>query len=347
MPEMKTYTVNGVTYDLRDPTKAPAGYGLGVASPSWCPNRDCDQAVLSGWYRVSSSNDANNPGQSGVMFVSRYSDECIYQTFYGYSSTAPIKMRSNLGTGFGEWEWVNPPMALGVEYRTTERVDSKVVYKKNVDGVIKYRLDGETEWKNQNVLMGAAPVGYGLGTTGPSVSDANHVFDTFRNGWYRTISTTANTAVTHGAGIALVYDANRAFHLLAKTTAGTMRTRYTPKSDGVFVEDLINPPMTAGYEYQTIERWNGKTVYTKLVSVGALPNNSSKSVATGATASGIFRTHLIVYAAEGNVLESPYFTSDGTLKIKHNVSNNGAVTIYTTEDYSGATGYCQIWYTKD
>lgn len=193
---------------------APAGYGLGVSSPSWCPNRDCDQAVLSGWYRVSSSNDANNPGQSGVMFVSRYSDACIYQTFYGYSSTAPIKMRSNFGTGFGEWEWVNPPMNLGVEYLT-------------------------------------------------------------------------------------------------------------------------------------IEKWNGKAVYTKLVSVGALPNNSSKTVATGATASGIFRTHLIVYAAEGNVLESPYFTSDGTLKIKHNVSNNGVLSVYTTDDYSGATGYCQIWYTKD
>ena len=33
----------------------------------------------------------------------------------------------------GEWEWVNPPMALGVEYRTTERYMGKPVYAKCVN----------------------------------------------------------------------------------------------------------------------------------------------------------------------------------------------------------------------
>ena len=31
------------------------------------------------------------------------------------------------------WEWVNPPMTLGVEYRTTERDNGKVVYAKKID----------------------------------------------------------------------------------------------------------------------------------------------------------------------------------------------------------------------
>ena len=37
------------------------------------------------------------------------------------------------GVVWGEWEWVNPPMQLGVEYRTTERYLGKPVYCKLVD----------------------------------------------------------------------------------------------------------------------------------------------------------------------------------------------------------------------
>lgn len=33
---------------------------------------------------------------------------------------------------WGHWEWVNPPMQLGVEYRTTERYQGKPVYAKRI-----------------------------------------------------------------------------------------------------------------------------------------------------------------------------------------------------------------------
>lgn len=52
-------------------------------------------------------------------------------------------------------EWENPPMQLGVEYRTTERITEKVVYKRNNGGVIEYRLDGETGWKPYASAVGA------------------------------------------------------------------------------------------------------------------------------------------------------------------------------------------------
>lgn len=35
--------------------------------------------------------------------------------------------------GWGEWEWLNPPMTFGVEYRTTERYMGKPVYAKCVN----------------------------------------------------------------------------------------------------------------------------------------------------------------------------------------------------------------------
>lgn len=36
-------------------------------------------------------------------------------------------------SSWGEWEWVNSPMTLGVEYRTTERYEGKPVYTKMVN----------------------------------------------------------------------------------------------------------------------------------------------------------------------------------------------------------------------
>lgn len=40
-------------------------------------------------------------------------------------------------------EWINPPMVENVEYRTTERIDGKAVYKKKTGGLIYYRREGD------------------------------------------------------------------------------------------------------------------------------------------------------------------------------------------------------------
>lgn len=59
----------------------------------------------------------------------------------------------------GTWdplEYFDPPMAVGVEYRTTERYQGKPVYKKlDTDNVIKWRIDGETAWKPEAKYTGA------------------------------------------------------------------------------------------------------------------------------------------------------------------------------------------------
>lgn len=202
-------------------------------------------------------------------------------------------------------------------------------------------------WMPTASEVGAAPAGYGLGTVGADVSDANHVFDVFRNGWFRTFSSTANTAVAHGAGIALVYDANRALHLLAKTTAGTMRTRYTPNSDGVFVEDLINPPMTAGYEYRTIERWNGKTVYTKLVSVGALGASGTTTKSLGANGVKIIDFDVIGYTTGGPLIKFPRVDTEGNIMAKCWVQD-GTIWFSCIVDNTDVTEcYATIKYVKD
>lgn len=78
------------------------------------------------------------------------------EQLFGSFATSPLDDVTSLsGTILAELdlsECANPPMELGVEYRTTERIQGKAVYKKNDNGIIKYRLDGETEWKNYATL---------------------------------------------------------------------------------------------------------------------------------------------------------------------------------------------------
>ena len=51
-----------------------------------------------------------------------------------YSPMYPSSYCTRFGdeSGWGEWEWENPPMKLGEEYRTTERCGDKSVYVKHV-----------------------------------------------------------------------------------------------------------------------------------------------------------------------------------------------------------------------
>lgn len=120
--------------------KAPAGYGLGEKAKSidsW------DDALVNGWYMA--------PAPSGIGSgniwgrVDCLSNGYLVQTVYAdnYKNSA---IRFRIGSVFSDWEWVNPTMIPNTEYRTTERINGKAVYKKNVNGVIQYRLDGETKW---------------------------------------------------------------------------------------------------------------------------------------------------------------------------------------------------------
>lgn len=54
---------------------------------------------------------------------------------------------------------------------------------------------------------------------------------------------------------------------------------YKDCDDGVWAPfSWLNPPMLAGVEYRTTERYNGKVVYTKLIGFGGLPDANLKSV---------------------------------------------------------------------
>ena len=106
--------------------KAPAGYGLGEIQPQDCA--DCNVALLSGWYRLT-PNTLNRPlyeASYSVMLVLSRQDNQRTQIVYGSNGIQIVRTCSN--SIWGEWEYVNPPMELGFEYRTTERSNGKAVY---------------------------------------------------------------------------------------------------------------------------------------------------------------------------------------------------------------------------
>ena len=99
---------------------APAGYGLGekcITVSSW------DEATKNGFYHCE--------GWSG--YVTAHAAGDISQECFGQMSGKMYKrFRWYCDGSWKEWEWVNPPMQVGVEYRTTERWNGRPVYCKNV-----------------------------------------------------------------------------------------------------------------------------------------------------------------------------------------------------------------------
>ena len=112
---------------------APSGYGLG-AHGIYCS--DCNSATKNGWYRFDASTLNIAPSASqGSLFVRNAessSGVIVYQTMWnGYWRA--YRFYGPWDNTWTEWEFENPPMQVGVEYRTTERWNGKPVYAKLVD----------------------------------------------------------------------------------------------------------------------------------------------------------------------------------------------------------------------
>ena len=121
---------------------APDGFGLGGDAKVLTSDDDVNTIGASGWYCWVNNNVPINAiavTSLTIMRVDAYSSGVKVQTLYGATDGVefimqPIVARRMIyGSKIGAWEYVNPPMQLGVEYRTTERYLGKPVYCKVVD----------------------------------------------------------------------------------------------------------------------------------------------------------------------------------------------------------------------
>lgn len=112
---------------------APGGYGLGE-NPVYID--DANNAVKNGWYSIDNST-LNLPEPSGIWnycFLKvdcgvRYDQYVVQTVWTGFQIwRGRYVKRCRVAGVWQPWEWVNPPLVLGVEYRTTERYNGKPVY---------------------------------------------------------------------------------------------------------------------------------------------------------------------------------------------------------------------------
>ena len=94
--------------------KAPAGYGLGE---NCIHVESINEITKSGYYKLYAE-----PADDAVAFHAVAYDE------NNIDLSSNILHRAKLGGVWGEWEWVNPPMVLFQEYRTTELCEVNPVY---------------------------------------------------------------------------------------------------------------------------------------------------------------------------------------------------------------------------
>ena len=146
-------TANGdaVTLGYANQKYAPAGYGLGDRTMHYVSSAaDLNTLTASGWYSIQKSDglyiDPSYYLVYGLMRVDAYGEGYCIQTVRRIQDDAVI-VRHCTTYGWQPWEWVNPPMIAGTEYRTTERYQGSAVYKKvDSSGNILWRAEHESQW---------------------------------------------------------------------------------------------------------------------------------------------------------------------------------------------------------
>lgn len=140
---------------------APSGYGLGenkTTGPmmSTVTADTLDTTYNNGWYFAGG---VNIEGFNQAVVRVDSSGRTIFQTAFVAISDHILRrcLADTIGTApnnsFGPWEWVNPPMQLGVEYRTTERYLGKPVYVKAVNfGVLPNTSEKSVTWGTSATL---------------------------------------------------------------------------------------------------------------------------------------------------------------------------------------------------
>ena len=124
---------------------APGGFGLGGNSKMLTPSDNLDTLMQNGWFQYNENNPPKGTlptaleSYASLIRVSVAGTTCIQEAFDPTDSDSHgvVLRRTVYGIGAGAkiypWEYENPPMKVGVEYRTTERFWGRSVYYKIVD----------------------------------------------------------------------------------------------------------------------------------------------------------------------------------------------------------------------
>lgn len=216
---------NGTDYDTLYPKTvynqvsgvAPAGYGLGetlpyIAKTSESGEFDADTIDKTGFFAARTNTPTGNWCYG--LHVNRI-DNMAFQLLTSEFSEKEFALRKKISGVWQPWEWVNPPMQLGVEYRTIERYLGKPVYVKVVNcGAVP---DNTTKTINLN----ASNVDVPLSATGYLARTS----DTYKFS-VPYLMTDINKAITQGVSLSLRNDNNNTGTIFVQTH-NTFSSEYT------------------------------------------------------------------------------------------------------------------------
>ena len=241
------------------------------------------------------------------------------------------------------------------QYNAIAEKDPFVIYHKidePVDVIIPITAGGTgaTTPEEARELLGitpkninAAPDGFGLGVSAPNISDLHSVAE---SGWFSIVSDTANSPFRYGVGLTLKRTSNTIVKIAQGTRYAEDGILLTKTLDGsTWIDEWISPPLILGVEYRTIERFNDKPVYTKLVDCGSVPNNAEKNFAYGTPNGVVIGYSAFAYRASNNdFLTVPWgLGTDGLFITGIGAAN---IRIKSTYDYSMYNLYVSLKYYK-
>ena len=140
---------------------APAGYGLGSAKG--ISAGALDSTTAPGFYHINSTltigNTTANYWYLNVTAYGSGASHCTQKIWAVNSIRVITLIRLLRGGNWTEWEYVNPPLEIGYEYRTTERYDNLPVYRKLIEYTNSEEIGTEGTVTTVNVPHGISDFG--------------------------------------------------------------------------------------------------------------------------------------------------------------------------------------------
>lgn len=117
------------------------------------------------------------------------------------------------------------------------------------------------------------------------------------------------------------------------------------------IEEIKDAEVYSTSEVKTSKVWiDGKSIYRKVIDIGALPDNTQKAVASGVDFSTAFLVKMygVCKHSSSNVCFALPFSNPSTLgySIMLNIDSQNNVVVTTGTDRTEYTGYVIIEYTK-
>lgn len=158
-----------------------------------------------------------------------------------------------------------------------------------------------------------------------------------------TIGTTANNA--QQTATSALNTANTA-NGKADTNAGAISSIQSNISD---IESAISNNFDYSTTEQVVGKWiNGKPLYRQYFDLGALPNNTTKTVNTGLTGITIRKAEAYWHDYNGDGLGNlPYVDNNNAAAQVRVVYHADKILLIDSVNLSHWNGYCFVYYTKD